>query len=345
MSEDHLDRETSVSVDMAPTGVTAKARSRFVAAIDRLCGNAIEFLNAPMERRISRDRAMIEGERKIISAVAEYGIERLKHDPQFANRVAEKHFERLFDRQNNKDKVVAQAIEDLRHEAISAADAAHGPQKLDSQFLDRLERYAEDASTEELQQRWGRVLSAEIRKPGSFSPKVLRIVDELDAGTARIFEELCKSILSNVLPRSLVGDLPFDSIVRLTSAGLIVEPGLGQIRPFHSIRGNDDKDHWFLDLGEFALAFLNDGKFNTGEFFPLAEAKHPLVTDEEKAPAIPVFVVTEAGSAVAKILPNNRRLAFSKLAEIIRSRLPDLEVEMLERDSLGKLKPFDAPPQ
>jgi hypothetical protein len=56
--------------------------------------------------------------------------------------------------------------------------------------MNRFERFAEDASTDELRQRWGRVLSAEIRKPGTFSPKVLRIVDEIDQSTAAIFERV-----------------------------------------------------------------------------------------------------------------------------------------------------------
>jgi hypothetical protein len=49
--DDHLDKETSVVVDLTPTGVTAKAKSRFVAAIDRLCGNAVELANTSMENR------------------------------------------------------------------------------------------------------------------------------------------------------------------------------------------------------------------------------------------------------------------------------------------------------
>jgi hypothetical protein len=339
--DDHLDKETSVAVDLTPTGLTAKAKSRFVAAFDRLCGNAVELLNAPMEKRISRDRAMIEGEKKIVSAIVDYGIGRMKRDPQFADRVAEKHLERIFDRQINKDGVMAHAIEDLRHEAITDAKAAQGPERLDTQFLDRFERYAEDASTEELRQRWGRVLSAEIRKPGTFSPKVLRIVDELDAETARVFEELCNSRLANTLPRSLVGDLPFGIGAGLTTAGLLVEAGLGQIRAFRSVKGSDGKDRWVINFGEYALAFPNDRKVNAPAV-AMPEAKYALVIDEEGSPAIPVYVLTDSGLAVAQILPNNGRSAFSKLAEIIRKHVPDdVELELFEIDS-EKFKIFHA---
>ncbi|WP_316165177.1 MULTISPECIES: DUF2806 domain-containing protein [unclassified Bradyrhizobium] len=333
MNEDHLDKETSVSVDLTPIGVKAKARSRFVAAFDRLCGNAVELLNIPMERRISRDRATIDGEKKVISAIVDYGLRRLKRDPQFAERVAEKHLEQIFGRQINKDGVMACAIEDLRHTQMTEDEAESGPEKLDPQFLGRLERYAEDASTEELRERWGRVLSAEIRSPGTFSPKVLRIVDELDVEAAHLFEEVCKSRLANVLPRSLVGDLPFDHVTLLSSAGLMVEPGLGQIRSFNSVTGSDGKSRWVLGLGEYALAFLADSNIDMKSLFLGAEAKNPLLFDENGVPAIPVYVLTNAGNAVAQILPNNRRIAFQELAKKLREHSPNIEFDMLEVES------------
>jgi hypothetical protein len=60
--DDHLDKETAV--DLTPTGET---RRRKIASSPRrpLCGNAVELVNTQMERRISRDRAAIEGEKKI----------------------------------------------------------------------------------------------------------------------------------------------------------------------------------------------------------------------------------------------------------------------------------------
>ena len=72
--DEHLDKETSVAVDLTPTGVTAKAKSRFVAAVDRLCGNAVELVNTQMERRISRDRAAIEGEKKLSMLASSAGL-------------------------------------------------------------------------------------------------------------------------------------------------------------------------------------------------------------------------------------------------------------------------------
>ena len=40
--EDHLDKATSVSLELTESGVKAKAKSRFVAAVDRFGGNLVE---------------------------------------------------------------------------------------------------------------------------------------------------------------------------------------------------------------------------------------------------------------------------------------------------------------
>lgn len=284
---------------------------------------------------------MIEAQRNVISAVVGYGVNRMKRDPEFANRVAEKHFERIFDRQKNKDGVVRHAIEDLTRETMSDSEANDGPAELSSQFLHRFERFAEEASTDELRERWGRILSAEIRKPGTSTLKVIRIVDELDAETAQLFEKLCESRLANVLPCSLVGELSFADGVRLMEAGLLVDPNPGQIRPFRSVHGNDGKDHWLLNLGEFAVAFLAEA-VNLNEKlprFPMAQCV--LILDETHAPSLRVYVLTEAGFAIAQILPNKRRQAFAKLPPMIRNQLGDIDLEMLEVDEAAKsYRPF-----
>jgi Protein of unknown function (DUF2806) len=332
MSDDHLDKETSVSVDLTETGVTAKAKSRFVAAIDRLGGNLAELINVPMERRISRDRAKIIGETQVIEAVVQYGVDRLKHDPEFAQHVAENHFGKIFRQKNNKDAVLMQAVEDMRHDPLTKSEAESGETELDSQFIDRFERYAEDASTEQLRQKWGRVLSAEIRKPGTFSAKVLRIVDEIEPGTALLFEQLCGWRLTNVLPKCLVGELSFGQVASLTSAGLLVEPGMGQIRSFRAVSGDKGEAAWIMYLGEYALAFSKDTIIPEVGLEFIGKDLPAIVRDEEKNPAMPVYVLTDAGSAVAEILPNQRLKALLGVVEKIKSYLPAANVAELELD-------------
>ncbi|KRR14754.1 DUF2806 domain-containing protein [Bradyrhizobium valentinum] len=330
MTDDVLDKETSVSVELTESGVKAKAKSRTVAALDRLGGNLSELLNVRMERHVTRERAIITGEKKMIEAAVEYGIDRLKKDPDFAERVAEKHLRKIFHRQDNKDAVLVEAIEDLRHDPLTDAEAEAGPAELNPEFMDRFERYAEDASTEELRQKWGRVLSAEIRKPGTFSRKALRVVEELDAQTAQLFERLCRSRLENVFPKSLVGELSFAEAASLVTADLMVDPGAaGQIRQSVLMKASDERELWFVPLGEYAIAFQKD--INLGQ--PGAAGTGPaavLRSNKDNNPVLPVYVLTSTGQAVAEILPNHRREALLALLGKLRKYWPHEDILALE---------------
>jgi hypothetical protein len=298
--DDHLDRETSVSVELTEAGVKAKAQSRFVAAVDRLGGNLMELVNAPMERRIVRERTIAASEAELIAAVTKFGIEKLHSDPVFAERVAERHFTRVFEKQHNKDGVLREALEDLRHDK-SAEVRAERP--LDGEFLDRLGYHAEGASSEQLRQKWGRVLSAEIRRPGTFSAKAMRIVDELDAETARLFEDFCTQTFRTVAPKCLTGKLRFEDLKRFVSAGLVVDPGgIGHVALFFGVQSGDGKDLWILDLGdgrsvsipkETPLGFMMDLEF-TGP----VQAHNSVV-------AVPAYLLTDVGGAIASIFPPN----------------------------------------
>src|SRR5205085_1955328 len=153
----------------------------------------------------------------LIDAMTKAAVDRMAKDPEFAERAIRNHLNISLDRQENKDGVVRHAIEDLSRNSASL----DGSPRLDPGFLNKFERHAEDAATEELRERWGRVLGAEVRKPGTVTPRVMRIVDEIDGETAQLFEELCKFRLGDAVPVCLLGTLKFRSSAKLVGAGLI----------------------------------------------------------------------------------------------------------------------------
>jgi hypothetical protein len=56
MSNDPLDKSTSIEAELTPAGLNLNAKSRFVAAIDRLWGNIVDLGNIPIERPRSLKR-------------------------------------------------------------------------------------------------------------------------------------------------------------------------------------------------------------------------------------------------------------------------------------------------
>ena len=320
MSEDHLSNETSVSAELTETGVKAAAKSRAVAAFDRLIGNVADLGNAWLEAITIRRRTRTEGERQLIEATAKYGVERISVDDEFAKRALENHFRKIAQQQINKDAVVAEALEDLRVKPPSDEESQAGPSIISDEFMDRFEQYAEGASTEDLRQRWGRVLSAEVRKPGTFASKVLRVTDELDGSTAQLFERVASfRVNANVLAKSLIGELTFEEKATLVSAGLIVDPGItGHISLFIDGTLNSGDPIWLFQVGVFAVAFKKGSPIVYSNDGPLA--------DRNGTPALQCYILTDAGRALSTILPVNELDVFKKLVASLKSTLPNDEI-------------------
>lgn len=327
MDDDHLDKETSVSAEITPTSLRATAKSRAVAAIDRLIGNVFDRLNAPLEARIAEIRAQSAARIKIIDTLTALGIERLQSNPEIAARAVQAHIDTIIRRYQNKLSVVAAAIEDLERQPPNPDEAESGPETLSEEFLSRFQRYAEDATQETLRQKWGRILAAEIRKPGTFSLKTMRIVDELDRTSALLFERLCEHRIGNCIPKCLSGELTYDHATQLTISGLLVEPSLGQIRRFEKVT-HGEKDLWIAKLGNARVAFLRTTqipKDDNPELAPVTKI-YPKVFDESYMMGVPIYLLTDAGHAISSILEDKQEENITEYLDRLASLLAPHEV-------------------
>ncbi|QIO73929.1 DUF2806 domain-containing protein [Rhizobium leguminosarum bv. trifolii] len=329
---DHLDKETALSASLTPTGLEAKAQSRFISAVDRLGGNMIELANVWIEEGVSRRRAKIDGERALIEATAKYGIERLGNDTEFAGRAFDVHFRKIASAQINRDAVLEAAAEDLHLTPPETVDASNNHDStLSGPFLERFDQYASGASTDELRERWGRVLAAEIRRPGIFSNKVLRTIDEIDAVTAQLFERVCSHRLANVLPKCLTGEINFEDQMRLTESGLLVEPGLGQHRNFNKVATRGGSKIWLMPFLDLALSIPADTDIPDTHRFNENDA----IFKDSESLSIPVYVLTEVGLAISSILQDKTLSALEAYCAELGRVLPSTEISKYQRVSDG----------
>jgi hypothetical protein len=325
MNNDPLDKAISVGAELTKSGLNVNAKSRAVAAIDRLLGNWVDYVNLPVERRIVQERTRIEGERLLVDAVRDQALERMKSDPDFADRAIENYLRSIAVRQENKDRVAQVAIEDLQRDS-RAAEA--GPE-LDPAFLNRLERHAEDASSEALREKWGRVLAAEIRTPGTISLRVMRVVDEIDASTAALFERLCTWRLERGIPFCLCKRLEFMEARQLVGAGLLVDPGQhGQIQYYSEATMSNGRAMWFVSFESYGVGFLKDAEI------PVRSEIGPIRLENGR-PGIQSYLLTTEGYAISRILPDQQDAAFEKYAAVLQSHLGEVEASAF-RSSNGK---------
>jgi hypothetical protein len=312
VTDDHLDKEKSISVELTERGLKASSNLRSINAFERLLGNLPELLNVKLERYISRERATIDGEKAVIDTAAAYVVDRIGRDNEFAARVFQNGFRLDAQRQLNKDGVVGAALQDLTASPPSEQEANSGPASLTPEFMDRLERYAEEATTEDLRARWGRILASEIRRPGTFSSRVLRITDEIDAETALMFEKVCVNRFNDMLLRPLMGELPFDLKNRLQEAELITDPGItGQVMLFSQANMDDGRPIWVAEFGDTAFAFDKSKTVSGDPSMPL--------TMHEGQLGIPIYVLTSAGQALGTILEDHTAQAVENLRLVIKA--------------------------
>lgn len=320
MADDHLSNETSLSAELTETGVKASVRSRTIAAFDRLLGGAIDIGSAHLEGYAVRRRAKTEGERQLIEATAQYGLGLVQSDDEFARRAFEAHYRNLAHRQVNKDAVVSAAVEDLRTQPPSEHEAATGQDYLSDEFMNRFERLAEEASSEELREKWGRVLAAEIRNPNTFSGRVLRVIDELDGETARLFERVCEHHVDGVLVKPTLGTLDFRESSALAAAELIVEPGIGHIRYCSEVSDQKGVPSWFFPFGAHAVSIVKSEKL------PPKDKAKEVLSHTNNQPSMPVYVLTNVGKAIASILPDRSADVIKATAEKLSVAAPEHEI-------------------
>lgn len=183
---DHLDSETTVKVELTSSGASLSAKSRVVAAVDRLGGALVDNLNSRIEGNTAKQRAKSRGEVALLENIVEYGIKELGANPDQAERAFRQHFRKVIVAQENKDEVLRHAIEDLR-ERPPLSDT---PGSISEDFFQRFESFSEAASNDSIRQVFGKILAGEIRKPGLVPPSALHLVSMLDEETAQLIDRV-----------------------------------------------------------------------------------------------------------------------------------------------------------
>lgn len=328
MAEDHLNLETSFSAELTATGVKAAAKSRTIAALDRLIGNVADLGSAYLEAIALRQRAKARGDEELIEATAKIGLHLLDTDDEFARRAFGKHFKTVAAEQINKEAVALEALKDLRQSPPSSFESIQGSAELSSEYMASLEGYAKGAHTPELRERWGRVLAREIRQPGTFSRKVLRATDELDPSTAALFEKLMRYRSGEYLLRGIMPKLSLRDQISLVSADLIVEPGSkGHLTRFSQNDRTDRQQLWAANIGDLMVVFdrsashVGDDNGDDNNFLIWRDG----------FPCYPVYILTDVGVALSSIIPTHNDDVTYAFAQGLEASISPQKVHVLRQ--------------
>ncbi len=139
---------------------------------------------ASLIRRKVQAAEDITNARSLVSAMLAKGVgENALNDPLVMKAAAEIYLPVAIRKSENLVQVAQSAANHVAEDDGNQTNAA--PPDLD--WMNIFTRYAEDASSEKLQDLFARILAGEVVRPGSFSPATLRAVAELDKATAEDF--------------------------------------------------------------------------------------------------------------------------------------------------------------
>lgn len=138
-----------------------------------------------------RKVAQVEADKLKIIAVAKMEIQSKEVDAQQDrnDKILARTQLRELKRQNNIDKIVEFAASDISNDN----DVSDNP--VDEDWITRFFNYAQDISNEEAQLLWGKLLSNEVKKPGSFSLRTIEILRNISPSEAQLFQSLCEFVL------------------------------------------------------------------------------------------------------------------------------------------------------
>ena len=171
-------------------------RRNFLKAFGQLCTAAIDVPGAYLTGIADERRAETAARIKLINTTAEQIAQQMQTDPEYARVAVRKFGHRVLREQVNLDLISQKAASEIRD--ASESNQESGPEEsgdaISDDWLNAFETEARQKSTEEMQTLFGKILAGEIRKPGSYSTRSVKILGSFDQNIANNFLRLCSNI-------------------------------------------------------------------------------------------------------------------------------------------------------
>lgn len=186
-------------------GIPAHLVPRSLKALDRLIGAAVDIPVAWLQQQRAKIDSQTSAFKTVEAAIAKSVGEKASADAHIVEMATEALIRKAYRKDSNVKAVASHAIEELRANADDIAEPTdEGQPEVDLDWLNLFERYAEDASSERMQNLWGRILAGEIRRPGRFSLRTLRYVSEISQKEAALFASYSKFFVEKWAPKKLI---------------------------------------------------------------------------------------------------------------------------------------------
>ena len=232
-TEDKATTPFNVGTDLLSDSTipTPIEQNRF-KAFHQLWTAAVDVPVAHLEGKAAEIRTGTEARIKIMGENADQIAEQMNVPPEYAQKAGDKFAKKIIREQINLDKVSAIAANELKKEELdSSTDQSvdSGKKKtISDDFLNSFEEEVRQKSSEDMQLLFGRILADEIRKPGRYSIRTVRILGQLNQNAAILFKKLCSMCVILEIPAAgSVLDVRVPSLGSNAGSNALSKYGLG----------------------------------------------------------------------------------------------------------------------
>ena len=193
-------KETELSkltdtLESVVTGIPAPVRKNFFKAFGQLCTAAVDIPVAWLEGKSAEIRANTEARVQITKKGGDAISEKIVIPQEYIDKASSKFAARVIKEQINLDQIVLNAANELSNSNEIDNNKA-SIDEISEDWLNEFENLSRLKSSENMRFIFGKILSGEIIKPGSFSIKTLKIISQLDNHAAELFQLLCSQAVS-----------------------------------------------------------------------------------------------------------------------------------------------------
>jgi hypothetical protein len=204
-------------------------------SVGRLITGLVDVPVAYLEAKVQQIRTEANALTLVTKNASDAAAKEFGQDQFLIDRTVNHFGSKLLREQINREKTVQLAIDDLK----ANPPKEDSSDEIDSDWLETFSKIAETKSNADVQLFLSKILSGEIRKPGTFSPRTIQTLSLLDQQTAQIFQALCdisfeipaagdKATCVITEPFGSVGSndlqslgLKYEAIAQLQDAGLV----------------------------------------------------------------------------------------------------------------------------
>lgn len=269
-------------------GIPTYLHKNVANALHQLYTITIAYPAARVKNAIAEENTASQERQKLTKLAGKQIAAKMQTDEKYAQIAGEKFAQKILRERANLNRISEIAIEDLVANAKDepSPHETETPQ-LSQDWLNVFENEGAPLSSEEMQRLFGKILSGEIRKPGSYSIRTVRLMAQLDNTAAKLFVQLCSLATSLRIPNT--GHIFDARVISMGNAGMntLAPFGLGfeQLNVLHEY-GLIIPD--YNSYRDYAVSIAHDGKVS----LPLTyQNKSYALIPKSSIPASPTFQV------------------------------------------------------